>query len=49
MQFIDFRYQNILDRMMMLLWHNMFGRDRMFNHKLNAVCNYGRMFVLCAR
>ena len=35
--------------MILVLWHNMFGRDRMFNHKLNAVCNYGRMFVLCAR
>lgn len=43
------RYKNILDRMLNLLWHNLFGRDRMFNLKLNAVQNSGRMFVLCAR
>lgn len=43
------RYENILDRMMKLLWHNMFGRDRMYNLKINAVQNCGRMFVLCAR
>jgi len=43
------RYKNILDRMVNLLWHNLFGRDRMFNLKLNAVQNSGRMFVLCAR
>jgi len=43
------RYQNIMERMLTLLWHNLFGRDRMFNHKLNAVENTGRMFVLCAR
>eukprot|EP00092_Neocalanus_flemingeri_P040152 GFUD01043737.1.p1 GENE.GFUD01043737.1~~GFUD01043737.1.p1 ORF type:complete len:1387 (-),score=455.56 GFUD01043737.1:260-4420(-) len=43
------RYKNILERMLNLLWHNLFGRDRMFNLKLNAVQNSGRMFVLCAR
>jgi len=43
------RYQNIMDRILALLWHNLFGRDRMFNLKLNAVQNSGRMFVLCAR
>ena len=35
--------------MVNVLWHNMFGFDRMYNHKLNAIQNYGRMFVLCAR
>ena len=25
------------------------GRDRMFHLKMNAVQNFGRMFVLCAR
>ena len=43
------RYSGILERMLLLLWHNMFGRDRMYNLKLNAVQNCARMFVLCAR
>ena len=38
-----------MERMIALLWHNMFGRDRMYNLKLNAVLNTGRMLVLCAR
>ena len=46
---LNIRYKNIIDRMIKLLWHNMFGRDRMYNLKLNAVQNCGRMFALCAR
>ena len=42
-------YPSLLARMENLLWHNMFGRDRMYNLKLNAVQNCTRMFVLCAR
>ena len=42
-------FSGIMDRMINLLWHNMFGRDRMYNIRLNAVQNCGRMFVLCAR
>jgi len=43
------RYSGIMERMIALLWHNLFGRDRMYNLKLNAVQNTGRMFILCAR
>ena len=33
-----------------VVWcHGKLGRDRMFHLKMNAVQNFGRMFVLCAR
>merc|ERR1719154_1030777 len=31
--------------MIALLWHNLFGRDRMYNLKLNAVQNTGKNFI----
>ena len=43
------RYSGIMERMIALLWHNLFGRDRLYNLKLNAVQNTGRLFILCAR
>ena len=38
-----------MERMIALLWHNLFGRDRLYNLKLNAVQNTGRLLILCAR
>ena len=43
------RYSRIMERMIALLWHNLFGRDRLYNLKLNAVQNTGRLLILCAR
>jgi len=39
----------VMARMVNLLRHALFGRERMFHLRVNAVQNIGRMFVLCSR
>ena len=42
-------YQGLMARMVTLLRHAVFGRDRMYHLRVNQVQNMGRMFVLCCR
>ena len=42
-------FTGVMARMVTLLRHALFGRERMFHLRVNAVQNIGRMFVLCSR